>query len=59
MEYLIRTDVFGIPSMHDIGHETLHETMHDWALLPGYMMLHAQRPWFVQRLLSFKVTRSA
>ena len=41
MEDLSRTDVFGIPSMHDLGHETLHETMHDWALLPGYMMLHA------------------
>ena len=41
MEYLIRTDAFGIPSMHDIGQEALHEMIHDWALLPGYMILHA------------------
>ena len=41
MEGLVRTDVLRIPSMHDIGHEALHEMMHDWALLPGYMILHA------------------
>ena len=45
--------------MHDIGHETLHAPMHDSALLPGYMMLHAQGPWFIQKLTSFEVTRSA
>ena len=41
MEGLVRTDVLRIPSMHDIGHEALHETMHGWALLPGYMVLRA------------------
>ena len=47
----IWTEVLRIPLMLDAGHEALHEMMHDWALSPGYMFLHVQRPLYVQRLV--------